>query len=51
VVFLTLFDLRHLQSLISKIISKELGNPSTEQEIMIAYLGLIIVFIIYVILG
>jgi len=48
---LSLFDLYYLLSLIAKIISEELRNPSTEQEITIVYLGLIIIFILTVILG
>jgi len=37
--------------LIAKIIREELRNPSTEQELMIIYLGLIIIFVLPVILG
>jgi len=37
--------------LIVKIISEELKNPSTEQELMILYLGLIIIFVLPVILS
>jgi len=37
--------------LIAKIIREELRNPSTEQEIMIIYLGLIIILVLPVILG
>ena len=37
--------------LIVKIISEELRNPSIEQEIMIIYLGLIIIFVLPVFLG
>jgi len=37
--------------LIAKIIREDLRNPSTEQELMIIYLGLIIIFVLPVILG
>lgn len=37
--------------LIAKIIREELRNPSIEQEIMIIYLGLIIIFVLPVFLG